>query len=60
MGYYVIMFVSEACTLPEDTKCDKKISTSGELVVKAQYLCYIQSKKIWYWEYKNQQQVIIF
>ena len=38
MGYYVIKFVSEAYTSQEDTTYDGQISTSGKLVVKAQYL----------------------
>ena len=38
MGYYVINFVSEAYTLKYDTTCDGKISSAGELDVKAQYL----------------------
>ena len=35
MGYYVIKFVSEAYKLQEDNSCVVKISTAGELVVKA-------------------------
>ena len=38
MVYYIIKFVSEAYNLQEDTTCDKKISSAGELVVKAHYL----------------------
>ena len=38
MGYYVVKFISEAHTLQEYTTCDGKINTSGELVVKVQYL----------------------
>ena len=36
MRYYVINSVSEAYTLQEDTVCDLQISSSGEIVVKAQ------------------------
>ena len=32
MGYYVIKFVSEPYTLPDETTCDGQISSSGELV----------------------------
>ena len=35
MRYYVIKFVSEAYTLQEETTCNGKIISSGELVVKA-------------------------
>ena len=34
MGHYVIKSVLEAYTLQEDTTCNGKISTYGELVVK--------------------------
>ena len=38
---YVIMFTSEAYTLQDNTKIDGTFITAGELVVKAQYLCYM-------------------
>ena len=44
MGYYVINFASEAYTLQEDTKCDEKIITAGEMFVKAQYLSFMKKK----------------
>ena len=47
MGYYVIKFVSEAYILQEDTIHDGKISMAGKLVVKAQYLRFMQEKKKW-------------
>ena len=50
--FYVIMFISGAYTLQENTKIDGKITTSGELVVKAQYFCSMQIDTNWYW---NQQ-----
>ena len=40
--FYVIMFKSEAYTLQDNTAVDGKIITSGELFVKAQYLCSMQ------------------
>ena len=40
--FYVIMFKSEAYTLQDNTTIDGKIITAGELVVKSQYLCYMQ------------------
>ena len=59
MVYCVINFVSEAFPLQDGTTCDVQISSSGELVFKAQYLICMQEKTDWYWEQKNQQQVII-
>ena len=60
MGYYVIKFFSDAYTLQEDTTCDGICFLAGELVVKAQYLKYMQENTKCYWEKKHQQQVIIF
>ena len=60
MGYYVITFVSEAYILQDDTTCDGKISLAGELVVKSQYLRFMQEENNWDWDQKQQQQVIIF
>ena len=57
--YYAISFVSETYTLQEDTTCDKKIFSSQELILKAQYLIFIQENTNWYWEHKKNQQVII-
>ena len=42
MVYYVIKFVSEPYTLHDNTKCDKQIMSSDELVPQAQYLRCIQ------------------
>ena len=50
MGYCVIKFVSEASTLQEETICDEKISTAGGLVVKVQYINFIQDNTIFYWK----------
>ena len=35
-GFYVIMFTSEAYKIQDNTTIDRKIITTGELVVKAQ------------------------
>ena len=59
MRYYVIKFVLEAYTLQDNTTCDIKIISFGQLVVKAQYLRYTKEKINWYWKQKQQQQVII-
>ena len=47
-GFYVIMFTSGAYTLQENTTIDGQIITSGELVVKAQYLFSMQIDTNWY------------
>ena len=47
MGYYVINFLSESYTPQEDTTCDRQISTSGEIVVKSQYMNYMQDYTKW-------------
>ena len=59
MGYYVIKFISEPYTLQEETVCNRKISIVGELVVKAQYMNYMQDNKKIYWGGKTQQKNII-
>ena len=59
MGYYVIKFVSEASTLQEETICDEKISTAGGLVVKVQYINFIQDNTILYWKQSPQPNNII-
>ena len=41
-GFYVIMFTSKAYTLQDNTKIDGQMITSGELVVKGQYLSSMQ------------------
>ena len=57
-GFYVIMFTSEAYTLQDNTTIDGKIITSGELVVKAQYICSMQVYTNWYWNQHPQHHVI--
>ena len=47
--FYVIMFTSEAYTLQDNTTIDGQIITAGELVVKSQYICYVQVDTNWYW-----------
>ena len=58
--FYVIMFTSEACTLHDNTTIDEKIITAGGLVVKAQYLCYMQLDTNWYWNQHPQHHAITF
>ena len=52
------MFTSEACTLQDNTTIEGQIITAGELVIKSQYLCYIQIDTNWYWNQHPQQHVI--
>ena len=47
-GFYVIIFISEAYTIQDNTKIDGKIRTAEELVVKAQYICSMQVDTNWY------------
>ena len=49
MGYYGIKFISEPYTLQEETMRDGKISTPGELVVKSQYIKFMQYNINCYW-----------
>ena len=52
------MFKSEAYTLQDNTKIDGQIITAGVLVVKAQYLCYMQVDTNWYLNQQRKQNVI--
>ena len=52
------MFTSEAYTPQNNTTIDKKIITSGESVLIAQYLCSIQVETNWYLNQQLQQYVI--
>ena len=54
MGYYMIKYVSDAYNLQYDITCDWQISSSGKLVVKAQYLVCMQAKKNCYWQQKKE------
>ena len=59
MVYYVIKFLSEGYTLQEETTCDGKIITAGELVFKAQYMNCMQDNKKWYWEILPQKTILL-
>ena len=58
IGFYDIMFTSEAYTLQNNTTIYGKIITAGKLVVKAQYLFSMQESTNWFWNQHHQQQVI--
>ena len=58
-GFYVIQFISDAYTLQNNTTVDGQVISAGELVVKEQYLCYMQEKTNWYWKQQPPQQTAI-
>ena len=41
-GLYIIMFTSEVYTLQDNTTIYGQVITSGELIVRVQYLCSIK------------------
>ena len=57
-AFYVIIFTSEEYTLQDNTTIYGKIITAGELVVRSQYLCYMQVDTNWYWNQHPHQNVI--
>ena len=57
--FYVIMFISEAWILQNDTTIDGKNISAGELVVKAQYLFSTKENTSWYWKQQPLKQNII-
>ena len=52
------MFTSGAYTIKENTTIYGQIITSGELVLKAQYLCSMQIDTNWYWNQQPKHHVI--
>ena len=38
--------------LQSNTTIDVQVISDGELVVKAQYLCYMQENTNWYWKHQ--------
>ena len=52
------MFTLEVYTLQYNTTIDGNIIADGELVVKAQYLSFVQVDTDWYW-YQHPQQYVI-
>ena len=55
--FYVIMFISGAYKLQENTTIDGQIITMGELVVKAQYICSVTIDNDWCWNQQTKQRV---
>ena len=53
------MFTSGAYTLQDNTTIDRQIITADKLVVKSQYICYMQAYTNWYSYQHPQQHVII-
>ena len=58
MIFYIIMFTPEAYTLHDNTTIAGQIITTDEMVVKAQYLCFMQVDTNWYWNQHIKQHVI--
>ena len=58
-GFYVIQFLSEAYTLQNNTTIYGKVISSGELVVRAQYISSTQENTNWYWKQQPLQQTVI-
>ena len=56
--FYVIILSSESYALQDNTTIDGKIIDSGELVIKAQYLCSMQESTDYFWGQHPQQQVM--
>ena len=52
------MFTSGAYILQENTTIDGQIITAGELVIKAQYLCYMKIDTNWYWNKQPKHHII--
>ena len=48
-GFYVILFISEAYMLQNNTSIDGQSISAGKLVVRAQYRFYMQENTNWYW-----------
>ena len=48
-GFNVIMLQSESQTLQDNTMIDGQTTNARELVVKEQYLCFMQVDTNWYW-----------
>ena len=49
MGYYVIKYLYETYTLQKFQTTDGQVSKSVEILVKAEYLSFMKSKRTWYW-----------
>ena len=49
-GFYVIQFLSYAYTLQNNTTIYGQVISAGELVVKAQYLWFMQENTNSYWK----------
>ena len=45
--FYAIMLTPEAYTIQDNTTIDRQIITADKLVVKSQYLCYMQVDTNW-------------
>ena len=57
--FYVIKFISDAYMLQNNTTIDRTFISSGELFVKAQYLCSVQENTNLYWKQQPLKHTII-
>ena len=58
-GFYVVKLISYSYILQNNTTIDGQVTSDGELVVKAQYICSMQENTNWYWKQQTLQQTII-
>ena len=58
-GYYVVQCVSNDFTLQEDITTDGWVTTSGELVVRSEYLSNMKAKTNWYWKHNGNKKITI-
>ena len=58
-GFYVIKLLLDAYTLQNNTTIDRQVISAGKLVVKAQYICFMQENINWYWKQQPLQNTII-
>ena len=50
MVYYVVKFLSEQYMLQYYKTVNKQVIKVGELILKAEYIIIMKSRKTWYWQ----------
>ena len=55
----MIQFISKSYTLQNNTTIDGQVISADELVVKAQYIYFVQENTNWYWKQQPLQQTIM-
>ena len=58
-GFYLIQFLLESNMLKNNTTIDRQVISAGDLVVKAQYHCFVLEKTNWYWKEQPLQHTIM-